>query len=190
MAADEGNHNPNNNQESNVSKCRCESCNRNFETPEALEMHNSSKHYVAEEPTKVNYKKWGSVLGIVAVVMLVGFLIYSNNNPITGATVLSENLGWGDSGSGNLENEVQKVTLSFKDFNYYPNSITVKAGIPVEITLEKSIGGCFRSFNIKELGVKAYSGSPSETIKFTPTKKGTFEFACGMRMGVGKINVV
>jgi plastocyanin domain-containing protein len=34
-----------------------------------------------------------------------------------------------------------------------------------------------------------YSKNPSDTIKFTPNQKGTFEFACGMRMGYGTIIV-
>ena len=87
------------------------------------------------------------------------------------------------------ENSVQEITLSFK-YNYYPNTITVGAGKPVEITLDSSVRGCYRSFNIRELGVSYRSSGPSDKIKFTPNQKGSFEFACGMRMGRGTIIVV
>lgn len=85
--------------------------------------------------------------------------------------------------------EVQEITLSMKNYNYYPNTITVKAGQPVSITLDNSVGGCYRSFVIRDLGVSKYTKSPSDTIDFTPTKKGTFRFACSMGMGTGTIIV-
>lgn len=85
--------------------------------------------------------------------------------------------------------ETQKITLSFKNYNYYPNTITVKENIPVEITLDNSITGCFRTIVIKDLGVYASSNNPSQKITFTPNKKGSFIFACSMHMGTGTINV-
>jgi plastocyanin domain-containing protein len=84
---------------------------------------------------------------------------------------------------------IQRVALSIQDHNYYPNTIKVKAGIPVEITLDSSIQGCFRNFNIEKLGISEYSSDPSEIIKFTRTQKGTFGFACGMRMAYGYLTV-
>ena len=87
------------------------------------------------------------------------------------------------------QGDVQKIVLSYKNHNYYPNTIRVKAGQPVSVTLDSSVAGCFRSFNIKELGVSEYSQSPSQTIDFTPTQKGTYRFACSMGMGYGTIIV-
>ncbi|KAF0216769.1 MAG: Heavy metal transport/detoxification protein, partial [bacterium] len=84
---------------------------------------------------------------------------------------------------------VQKVILGMKNYNYNPNTITVKAGQPVSITLDSSVQGCLRSFAIKDLGVSKYAKTPSETIDFTPTKKGTFTFACSMGMGYGTLVV-
>ncbi|MDP3881287.1 MAG: cupredoxin domain-containing protein [Nanoarchaeota archaeon] len=97
----------------------------------------------------------------------------------------------GNSTTGNaiIDGEVQKITLSLKNYNYYPNTITVKANQPVSLTLDSSVGGCYRDFVIKGLGVKKYSKNPGDTIDFTPTKKGTFTFACSMSMGTGKIVV-
>ena len=88
-----------------------------------------------------------------------------------------------------LQGQVQKVVISQKDYNYYPREITVKAGQPVEITLDESLRGCLRSFSIKDFGVNEYARTPEDKITFTPNKKGTFNFACSMGMGYGKLIV-
>ena len=156
---------------------RCEPCNREFETSEALAMHNSTKHSLSSNnvqkvKSKMSKKTIFLILGILAI-LVVGYFFVSARGS-TGNTV---------------NDNVQRITLSFQNYNYYPNAITVKEGVPVEITLDGSIGGCYRSFNIVALGVSQYSSKPSETIKFTPIQKGTFEFACSMRMGRGTIIV-
>lgn len=86
-------------------------------------------------------------------------------------------------------NDITKITLGLKDYNYYPNVIHVKKGVPVEITLDNSIQGCLRTFTIKELGVYKSSANPDDKITFTPNKAGKFEFACSMHMGYGTIIV-
>ena len=86
-------------------------------------------------------------------------------------------------------NDIQKITLGIKNYNYYPNTINVKAGIPVRISLDESVKGCLRSFTIKEFGVNKYSSTPADKITFTPNKKGTFSFSCSMGMAYGKMNV-
>ncbi|MEK6933726.1 MAG: cupredoxin domain-containing protein [Nanoarchaeota archaeon] len=88
-----------------------------------------------------------------------------------------------------ITGDVQKITLSSKNLNYYPNTIKVKEDKPVELTLDESVTGCLRSFTIKDLGVSKYMRTPSDKITFTPTKKGTFTFACSMGMGFGKLIV-
>lgn len=117
-------------------------------------------------------------LGILILLIIGGFFIFNNSSNVTGNTVDNSN-----------SVDAQKITLSLRDYNYYPNTITVKSGQPVEITLDKSISGCFRSFTIKDLGVAKNSRSPEDKIVFTPTKKGTFRFACSMGMGTGTIIV-
>ena len=114
-------------------------------------------------------------LGLLAVIIL-GYFFISGKSLTGNAT------------SDTISEDIQRITLGLNG-NYYPNTITVESGKPVEITLDSSVRGCFRSFNIRELGISSYSQSPSDTIKFTPTKKGNFEFACGMRMGRGTIIV-
>lgn len=87
------------------------------------------------------------------------------------------------------DSSAQEITLSMKNYNYYPNTIKVEAGKLVTITLDNSVKGCYRSFTINDLGVRKYSASPEEKITFTPNKKGTFRFACSMGMGYGTIIV-
>lgn len=92
-------------------------------------------------------------------------------------------------GNAIANNGVQKITLGIKNYNYYPNTITVKEGIPVRISLDKSVTGCLRSFTIREFGVAKVLRTPEDYVEFIPDKKGTFTFACSMGMGRGKIIV-
>ncbi len=91
--------------------------------------------------------------------------------------------------NNSTDDNTQKITLSYKNYNYYPNIIRAKVGIPVVLTLDKSISGCYREFVIPDLGVDETSSSPSDTIQFTPQNKGTFKFRCGMGMGTGVLIV-
>jgi len=95
----------------------------------------------------------------------------------------------GITGNAVANNDVQKITLGIKNYNYYPNTITVKAGIPVRINLDESVKGCLRSFTIKDFGIAKNLRTPEDYVEFTPTKKGTYPFACSMGMGTGKIIV-
>ncbi|HIH52208.1 cupredoxin domain-containing protein [Candidatus Pacearchaeota archaeon] len=92
------------------------------------------------------------------------------------------------SNDGSTEN-VQKVTLSMKNYNYYPNTVTVKVGQPVRIYLDSSVSGCYRSFTIRDFGIAKYLQNPTDYVEFTPNKKGSFRFACSMGMGTGTLVV-
>ena len=102
---------------------------------------------------------------------------------------------WRSSANENSSDEitngsgVQKIVLSMKDFNYYPNTIYVKAGKPVSISLDDSVGGCYRSIVISSLGLRKTLKSSSDTLDFTPKEKGTYRFACSMGMGTGTLIV-
>ena len=85
--------------------------------------------------------------------------------------------------------DTQKITLSEKNFNYYPETVTVKAGQPVEITLDSNVKGCLRSLAIPQLGVSKYLRSAADKLLFTPPKQGTFTIQCSMGMGFGKLIV-
>ncbi|VVB80450.1 Cupredoxin-like domain protein [uncultured archaeon] len=118
--------------------------------------------------------------GIVVLILFVGGFLYfdfgsQNYTPNSSSNVVS--------------GDYQKVVLSMKNYNYYPNTITVKAGQPVRIYLDSSVGGCYRSFNIQQLGISKYLATTSDYVEFTPTQKGTYRFACSMGMGTGTLIV-
>jgi len=85
--------------------------------------------------------------------------------------------------------EFQKVVIGLKNYNYYPNTITVQSGKPVRIYLDSSVVGCLRSFTIRDFGVAKYLKTPNDYVEFTPNKKGSFRFACSMGMGTGTLVV-
>jgi plastocyanin domain-containing protein len=120
------------------------------------------------------------LLGILIILLVFGGLIYFNSQ---------ESIDEGIKVGENVQGETQKVVISEKNLNYYPNTITVKSGQPVSISLDSSVSGCLRSFTIKEFGVSKYLKTPEDEIIFTPTKTGTFTFACSMGMAYGKLVV-
>ncbi len=90
--------------------------------------------------------------------------------------------------SNNLA-EIKKITLSFND-GYYPDTIRIKQGIPVELVLDESVSGCYRNFIVDKLGISEYSSNPSIPIEFTADKKGRFTFTCcSMDMATGTLIV-
>ena len=115
----------------------------------------------------------------ILVIIVIGFFISTGEKDISGSSISDTN----------TDGETQKIVLSMKNNNYYPNTIRVKADLPVEISLDKTISGCYRSFTIKDFGVSKYLATPQDTVIFTPNKKGTFTFACSMGMGYGKLIV-
>ncbi|MBI2042826.1 cupredoxin domain-containing protein [Candidatus Pacearchaeota archaeon] len=115
---------------------------------------------------------------IIILVTMMGFFLLGNEN------IKQDNVT-----PNTIDGEFQKVVLSMKNLNYYPNTIKVKANQPVEITLDDSVRGCLRSFYVKDFGVNKYSRTSNDKITFTPNKKGTFRFACSMGMGTGTLVV-
>lgn len=123
--------------------------------------------------------KNSTILIFIAVILVLGgyFIVNSGNSQKTNANVVSDN------------GLIQQVTLGIKNYNYYPDTLEVKEWEKVSLTLDSSVYGCFRSFTVKELGIRAISTNPSEKIEFIPTKKGVFVFSCSMGMGYGKLIV-
>ncbi|MDP2925127.1 MAG: cupredoxin domain-containing protein [Nanoarchaeota archaeon] len=170
----------------------CEECNRDFSSEDALRMHNAAKHSSLNEKKKGLSKKSIITIAIIVIILISGYQFVNNTSgKNTNSNVINDNNKQDkkDSPNTSINNEIQKITLSFKDYNYYPNTLKVKLGVPVEITLDSTIRGCFRSFNIRSLGISGHSSNPSQKITFTPNKKGSFEFACSMRMAYGTIIV-
>ena len=109
---------------------------------------------------------------------------------IAGYMLLGKSSGTSNSLIGNSQGgDFQKIVLGIKNYNYYPNTVTVKANEPVRIYLDESVVGCYRGFTIKSLGIAKYLKTPNDYIEFTPTEPGTYGFACSMGMGKGTLIV-
>ena len=78
----------------------------------------------------------------------------------------------------------QVIHLTAKKFEYTPNEITLKKGVPVTIeitSLDRDHG-----FKVPELGVRA-DVKPGETtrVRLVPDRVGRFEFRCDVFCGSG-----
>jgi cytochrome c oxidase subunit 2 len=78
----------------------------------------------------------------------------------------------------------QVIHLTAKRFEYTPNEITLKKGVPVTIeitSLDRDHG-----FKVPELGIRA-DVKPGETsrVRIVPDRVGRFEFRCDVFCGSG-----
>ena len=131
------------------------------------------------EPQKSTVSGW-KVFGIVFVVVTLTFFAvkFMNGNSPT-ATAPMPTLG---------ENQVIRMAV---DGNAYkPSTLTVKEG-PVQWIIDgtKAVG-CTQYILSQELGISKKLEKGDNIITFTPPRKGTFRFSCGMGMVDGTINVV
>jgi cytochrome c oxidase subunit 2 len=78
----------------------------------------------------------------------------------------------------------QVIQIKAKKFEYLPNEITLKKGIPV--VLELSSLDRLHGFNCPAFGVRADIQPQKVTkVRFVPDKVGTFEFHCDIFCGGG-----
>ena len=119
------------------------------------------------------------IAGIILLILAGSFFMLKNKDIGVGENIINKN----------SDSNVQKLIIGMKNYNYYPNNVKVKAGIPVSISLDESVFGCFRDFTIREFGIRKYLRTAKDTVDFIPTKPGKYTFACGMGMGVGTLIV-
>ena len=102
-------------------------------------------------------------------------LIQNQNSPTPSAATQRNSA----TGSGMMQKQ-NVIEVTAQNFSYNPKSITVPVNQPVTINF-KSIGGT-HDFYLDEFNVKSkpVSSGSSETITFTPTKKGTFQYYCNI----------
>lgn len=135
------------------------------------------------------------ILSAIVLVGVAGFVTYSlisngnNPEPVTPPAGPVPNPPGGTDQAVPVVNGVQVVNLAMKNYNYYPETIIVKRGIPVKITMSDEVGGCYRSLRIPSLNLSKVFSSESDYLEFTPTNTGTIPFSCSMGMGRGKIIV-
>ncbi len=120
------------------------------------------------------------IIGII-VLLVGGFVFVNFGSGVTGKFI--------DEGQEIIQGETQKAVLSQNGLNYA--DLRVKAGQPIEITADSSVGGCLRSVVFK-LNGKAYSKylkTTSDVLTLPALEKGTYTFSCTMGMGFGKLIV-
>jgi len=95
-------------------------------------------------------------------------------------------------GTETLDDGTQVVVIQVKSNGYSPNKIMVKAGIPVQLTLQtQDTYSCASSFILKAFNIRLQLGpTDSETVYFTPTEVGKFPFTCSMGMYSGVLEVI
>ena len=85
---------------------------------------------------------------------------------------------------------VQQVGITVEG-GYSPSVVRVRKGAPVRLTFDRrEKSPCSDEVIISELGVRRFLTPFEKTvIELTPTEVGSFEFACGMNMLRGRIEV-
>lgn len=86
----------------------------------------------------------------------------------------------------------QEVTIQVRGNGYTSSSQTLKAGVPVKLTLQtNNVQGCTRAFTIPSLNMsKILPQTGTEIIEFTPTREGPLAYTCSMGMYTGQFTVI
>ncbi|HRK05524.1 MAG TPA: cupredoxin domain-containing protein [Chlorobiota bacterium] len=92
--------------------------------------------------------------------------------------------------SASIVDGVQHQTIVVKG-GYSPNTIHVKAGVPVHIDFDRrEASACSDEVVMPDFGIhKDLEAFATTSVMFTPKEKGTFTYTCGMRMLRGTIVV-
>jgi hypothetical protein len=91
-------------------------------------------------------------------------------------------------GEARAEGGIQRITVDTSSGSWSPNEITLKAGIPAEITFAEG-QGCLAQVVFPDLGVRADLRNGGAVVNLPALEAGEHAFACGMDMVFGKLIV-
>lgn len=91
-----------------------------------------------------------------------------------------------------ISNGKQQVTIHVTDRGYTSSSTTLRAGVPVRLSLiTDKVKGCARAFTIPSYNmIKSLPETGTEVIEFTPRTEGKLAFSCAMGMYEGAFEVI
>lgn len=128
-------------------------------------------------------KKSTLYFGMILLVLVVGgfFFLKGGSLDVNGNVV--------SAGGQVLQGEMQRVVISQDGYNY--RDTNVEAGKPIVLSADNSVSGCLRSvvFNIEGQKYSKYLQTPEDTLELPALSKGTYNFACSMGMGLGRLIV-
>lgn len=133
----------------------------------------------------------------LATSSLNGILVVSNS-PITlqkikRAILDPAGIVYTDSSSqAQITGGIQEIHIDVENSGYSPNRLQVQAGVPVRLTLQTNNAyTCASDFVFPEFNLRARLGpNDTQTLAFTPTKKGRYTFSCSMGMYTGVLEVI
>ena len=83
-------------------------------------------------------------------------------------------------------NGVQQVDIVGGSYFFTPNDIIVKVNVPVELSIKKEPGMIPHDFVLKApeagIDIQLELKETPQTVRFTPTKAGTYPFACEKKL--------
>jgi len=93
-------------------------------------------------------------------------------------------------GAASVRAGVQRIAVTV-DGGYEPSEIHVQAGLPVRLDFNrKDRGSCTDEVVLGDFGIRTFLTPGKVTpVQFTPSRPGTYDFACGMGMLHGKLIV-
>ncbi|HLB51825.1 hypothetical protein A3F07_04355 [candidate division WWE3 bacterium RIFCSPHIGHO2_12_FULL_38_15] len=148
-----------------------------------------------------------ALLGIIAVVVVIGFILSQGQGSNTGNSVENkvkmeelqngnklikestegENDTLGETGESTTSTpsatgttQVKEFIVKGSNFKFDITEIKVKVGDKVKMTFENT--GGFHDWNLDEfnVGTKVLNIGEKETVEFTASKAGTFEYYCSV----------
>jgi hypothetical protein len=155
------------------------------------------------------------IAGLVVVVLLASYSFAAGGSPRAGAGAVTASAagpaagpqsapvvaatsascaccgggaGPGVAGEARVEGGIQRITVDTSSGSWSPNEITLKAGVPTEITFTEG-QGCLAQVVFSDLGVSADLRNGGAVVKLPALQAGEHTFACGMDMVFGKLIV-
>ncbi len=133
-----------------------------------------------------------------SVVAVLGIISINSGQILRGSVHTFQNY-WrvafetaGNSSSAVVVNGKQQVTITVTSHGYKSDVNTLKAGVPVALTLiTNNVLSCARAFTIPNLNIsKVLPVTGTTTIEFTPEQTGQLTYTCSMGMYSGSFNVI